>query len=568
MAIDLTLSPRYDSRGLPEGYDPHKLYEYRHALNSKDAKGLEIYLYKLMPPSLVKSIAFAIDPTARFKVSPGVISPVSRTRYRNTATIFQNRNRREHVMTKHRSQVPNWQGITNCGSPFFVSSDIDWGTADKPLTRQEPLPSVIKDTTKRTRLLGSSQGELEYFKSEVFSTGRTVHGLDESYRYATGFPVDDTCRLAGGQPDSLVYGADVRDFTFSPSSATLSPITYNTRMAQEIAFNKALAAKNVVPLLLAVDPQKRDYSLLRNAIELRDIPRSVLSLKETMEKLRKVFDTFGRSSSMRDLIFDLKKTSPSIPSEYLSFHFGWRQAYRDLEDLLALPSKVAKKLNFLIARSGKPTTFRAKRNHLSAETGVSGFDYDSVAGFEQNIQTESTLTRESEIRIVVNSTFDFPPTNEPLLNRHRFYDRIGLNPRIIDVYNLTPWTWLFDWFTGCGQYVELIESINRDSSLINWGMITVHTKGKLTTQYRSIQPVRSRSYLDNVLLTDSAPNAQINHESYLEFECQTRQDVAAVFDVKQTSVPSSLSAYQFSILGALLAQRMGSSSPGSFISRS
>lgn len=135
------------------------------------------------------------------------------------------------------------------------------------------------------------------------------------------------------------------------------------------------------------------------------------------------------------------------------------------------------------------------------------------------------------------------------------YDLIGLNPRFIDVYNLTPWTWLFDWFTGCGQYLELIESINRDNKLINWGLISVVTNGKITTEFRSVVPNTAYTFLDGVQTSGSVVNIDQRHVSTLEFECRTRQDVAAVYDVKQTSVPSSLTAYQYSIIGALLAQR-------------
>ncbi|DAD52586.1 maturation protein [ssRNA phage SRR6960549_5] len=557
MAKDLTVGPRYDTRGLPEGYDTHKLYEYRHATVSEKANGLESFLYKLMPPSLVKSISFAIDPTARFKVSPFTITPVNRTRYRATDSVLLNRTRTKRTISGFKVQQTHWMGVTNCSSPYLVQTDNPVGTEVQQLTKQPVLPSTVKDTTRRTRLIGSDQGEFELFRASIDSPSRTVYWPDVIHRYYTGFPISDSCKAIGGSTDYYGSSWSYPSHTFAPTSAIFPLSTFNTLKSQEIAYNKALASKHVVPLLLSVDPTKRDYSLLRNAIELRDLPRSITQLRSTMENLRKVFDTFGRSSSTRDLIFDLRRTSKDIPKEYVGFHFGWRQTYKDLVELLSLPEKISKKINFLLRRSGKATTYRVKRSVPSRLTGVSGFAYDSISNFEFSPQSESYLERMSEIRLVVNAVFDFPPVNEPLLQRHRFYDRIGLNPRFIDVYNLTPWTWLFDWFTGCGQYLELIESINRDNKLFNWGMITVKTNGKLVTEYRSRTPSTTTIFKDGSLQSQTIVDSVVRHSSTLEYECQTRQDVGAVYDVNQTRDPGSLSDYQYSIIGAILAQRIG-----------
>lgn len=45
------------------------------------------------------------------------------------------------------------------------------------------------------------------------------------------------------------------------------------------------------------------------------------------------------------------------------------------------------------------------------------------------------------------------------------------------------------------------------------------------------------------------------HSSLLHIDLQLRKNVAGIFDVKTTSDPASLSPYQNSIIGALLAQR-------------
>jgi hypothetical protein len=221
----------------------------------------------------------------------------------------------------------------------------------------------------------------------------------------------------------------------------------------------------------------------------------------------------------------------------------------------------------LITRSGKPTTFRVKRNSLSSESGVSGFVYE--ANDEEWLQTHSSrIERESELRLVVNATFDFPTINSPQFRQRFFADKIGVIPRFIDVYNIVPWTWLIDWFTGLGNYIELIEEINHDPSLVNWGLITGHSSGKLITDYKYTTAMHHLVHMNNVVVQDAWVNTERLHTSVLEFECQIRMNVASILDVKQTAIPTSLSGYQLSILGALLATRTQNTRAGTFSPRS
>jgi hypothetical protein len=301
-------------------------------------------------------------------------------------------------------------------------------------------------------------------------------------------------------------------------------------------------------------PKRREYTYFRNLAELRDLPRSIASLQNSLTSYYTLWHSLGTQPSLRKRIFDLKAAISTIPNEYLSYHFGWRQTYKDLLDLLALPEKLWKKNDFLISRAGKPTTFRVTRKVPSSEAASLGFDYDTV-GFEYERTLSSRLERESELRLVINAIFDFPKANVPRFRFEHFLERTGITPRITDIYNLVPWTWLVDWFTGFGNYVELIDNINNDRNLINWGLISCRTQGRLISDFKS-----DTYMVDDVFETPGAHTQSLTkrvnrHSSVLEFECQTRTDVATILDVKRTSVPSSLTGYQQSIIGSLLLQR-------------
>lgn len=555
MAIELSFGQRYDSRGLPEGYDPHKLYEYRYDTFVKDGSAFESFLYKLMPFSLVKSFAFALDPTAEFKVSTMPITPVNRTRYRGTASVLDLRHYRGTRYIQAQSHSPNYGNVQICWSPGLVTTtDVTVVTGDYYLNGQQVLHDSIKDTTRRTRLFGSDHGLLEMFKGYLSSPPRTVrYGLTSvSVHFANQFSNEPQCGMVGGGPNKSERSVDLFTNTLS-RAARLPEHIYSSFRNGEIEFCKALCQKNAISMLKGITPFNRDYTLARNLVELRDIPRSIVQLQQTALDLRKVFVSLARSPKTRKVIFNLKGLARDVPNEYLSYHFGWKQLYKDISDLLTLPEKQSKKISFLIRRSGKATTLRSKRDILSGTAGVSGFEYDPMAG-ESDFGYYSRIERSSQVRLVVNCIWEFPPINSVAFNQHVYTERTGISPRITDVYNLVPWTWLIDWFTGLGNYVELIDIINHDPKLVNWGLISCRTNGRLITDMSSKSSLSSASGTGGPLVYDTTV-VNNRHTSFYDYECQTRSDVATILDVKLTSVPSSLTAYQMSILGALIAQR-------------
>lgn len=557
MAINLKGELRYDTRGLPEGYDPHKLYEYRLDTLAKNSTGLESFVYKLIPLSLIKSLAFAIDPTAPYKVSGSRITPANRTRIRNTASVLQQGKILRYRRLNAYTQETNYGLTSFCASPYYVYTSI-YDKVGEGNQTQAVLPDRVKDTTRKTRLVGSSQGTFEKFKGHINSPARTVRRTTEEITntFTSTFTNEPRCSEVGGTYPKARGSRETMETRFTPFGATLSYQSFSTLRDGEINYCKALCQKHAVSMLKSVEPFAGDYTLFRNLVELRDVPRSISQLQKTATDLRKVYLSLSNSPKLRKVIFNLKGLSKDVPNEYLSYHFGWKQLWRDLNDLLALPEKASKKVNFLMSRSGKPTTLRSKRIIPSVTgTGVSGFEYQQTAD-DYWLETNSRIERNSEVRLVVNRTWDFPPINSAEFKRHVFAERTGVQPRITDVYNLIPWTWLLDWFTGLGNYIDLIETINgRDSGVINWGMISCVTTGRLITDFKSQSTSWSDTLVDNVNVGHREYYTQNRHTSSYDFECQTRDDVATILDVNVTSVPSTLTPYQMSILGALLAQR-------------
>jgi hypothetical protein len=434
-------------------------------------------------------------------------------------------------------------------------------TVPADLTTQPTLIDYSEDTTRRTRLIGSEQGTMNSFSSYINSPSRHVEKSNRyHYIYHPAAPVDPGCSERGGAANLRSESIELWTHDIGPTAAVLYPSTVNALRSAEKDYLDHIMADKALSMFKDWSPNRRDYSLFRNAVELRDIPRSINSLNDTLRNFRTLFTSLGSKPKLRDSVFDLRKTAHDLSGEYLSFHFGWKQTYKDLMDLLALPEKMSKKYSFLIKRAGKPTTFRTKRNFPSAlAEGVSGFDYDT-SPYEYGVSLSHRLERETELRLVINATFDFPPPAGISFRAYRFLDSIGAVPRPTDIYNLIPWTWLLDWFTGLGNYVEVIDNIAREDALINWGMITGLTKGRVISNYKSKTDTVDYTIEDFVGTSSKTSVIDNNHTSVLNYECRIRKDLATVLAVNTTSA-QNLSAYQKSILGALLAQRVGGFTP-------
>jgi hypothetical protein len=156
--------------------------------------------------------------------------------------------------------------------------------------------------------------------------------------------------------------------------------------------------------------------------------------------------------------------------------------------------------------------------------------------------------------MVINATFEFPSVDTPNLRDKEFFRQIGVVPTPMDVYNLVPWTWLFDWFTGFGKYLEIIETINTDKNLINWGVLSCISKGELTTTYRANGADNWSAYHDG---NGPQYQKQVNtHTSHLEFHSHLRKDVATILNVNAAAKSESMTPFQLSILGALISSRL------------
>jgi hypothetical protein len=409
------------------------------------------------------------------------------------------------------------------------------------LASQPVLKQRSEDSTKRTRVVGSDSGEFRKWNCWVDSSSRVVRRIQT---YDIFHPGPWTYRYKWTDEEiGTVYGP----------AATISSADADQHKTDQWNASDAFIQKHVIAMYKGVVPSTRRYTLFRNVVELRDLPRGILQLQETLKHLKELSSALKIPQTVLERIHSFKITASDVPKEYLSYMFGWRQTYSDIKDLLQTPTSIGKRINLLMDRNGKATTYRSQKSFSDTSTLSSGLLY-YVLPHESTAVTESEMNRKVTLKMVVNTTFEFPKVDLPIFRSREWYRQLGVVPTPTDLYNLVPWTWLVDWFTGFGDYVNVIDNINQDRDLINWGFITCLIEGDVSTTLKS----QTYSYhTTGVAPTGNTVQVKNNylHKSSFHFRSQVRRDLAVVLNVKATSDVDNLTPYQVSILGSLLATR-------------
>jgi hypothetical protein len=342
-----------DTRGLPQGMDPRNFYEYSSQKRRQSATGLEGLLYKWMPINLIGSLAFAIDPLSQFKVSATRITPVARTRTtKRNSVLFK----RGHVWTRNGYTLA-YKYLPNGSSYSHGPNTTEYGN-------QPQLTESSKDATAKDRPEGSDMGEFSMWRVQAHSSPRSMY----NWSWQTGWYDDD--------PSYVLYTRENVWHRQYGSAASISD-SNNLAIRDEVQ-NKALALMqdNVLGMYQACNSQRRATTLFRSIAELKDLPRAVLQLQQSILHLRALSDTLEIPTTILRKIHLSKTIVKDIPKEYLSYSFGWSQTYKDIRDLLLAPARISKRVNFLIRRNGKATTYRSQKSISVADTTSSGFSYE------------------------------------------------------------------------------------------------------------------------------------------------------------------------------------------------
>lgn len=535
-----------DSRGLPMSYDPRNFYEYHFETLSQGASGLESFLYKFIPYDYIRSFAFAINPMWKFGTSPTRITPPNRNISRMSSAIGDLGIRHKTGLSETRSSAM-YNGCPTgleIKSPGVVTDSIFYANHSTAVTRA----LFGKDTTARTRPIGSDYGECAFSHVTVFNPDRVVRYSSETKTHLT----KPSCTVKKQYTENKAWSQE----SISPG-AYLTLSSAKALCDQELAFAKSILTARGLELVRRAVPTSRYDSLLRNVIELRDIPRSVLQLRDTLGGFREIYRSIS-DRSIRDAVFgfDAKR---HLSGEYLSFQFGWRQLYNDLRKMLTSPERVAKRLNRLVSSAGKKAMYGSTIKFSDALPSSSPTLHLGLSADREYspFSTQTAGVRNCHLRCSMKATFRFPDANVPKFREEYFARSIGTNLVPGDFYDLIPWSWLVDWFTGAGEYLHAVQEINDDPSLIDYGFISSRVESTLDYHYKYRELVLRSFTIDGIQQNDPVYNYyDRTYQAGATVVSYVRKDASTLMDMKSPSNYQGLSLYKQTILGALFAQRM------------
>lgn len=522
--------------------DGEKLFTIRYRNRLESSTGVERLALYWMGRDVMRSVTLTLDVFSPFEKGYVRISPVKRKRQRLIASGIGPRFAKGTSVLRSESR-----GTTPLACfAGFDTNIVRSNSVGSTGVNAFDYFAETSDTTASTRPYGSDFGEYVHKDVNCFSPGPSVASTSTQDNSADW---DGICPYSQFSRSRTVRTSSVTGAFGRIPSSVLRPF-----LDVEEASTRQFMASKAVSIIPTLGFGARRYTLFRNVVELKDLHFSIEQMKSTLRDLNAVYQSMR--SGPRELVFSLTRASKDIPKEYVGYHFGWKQLYRDIYDLLNLPEKLAKEVNYLLTRSGKPTTYRRTVKFIGPTTTSPSFsDYIISSLFTRTPTMSTSVFRECEVKVVVNTTFDFPPVGVPALRNALLLRKTGVLPTVSDLYDLVPWSWLVDWFSGLGDYVHAMDYINTDPSLINYGFCTGITRFSIQTTFDSqLTDTWSVSSAGKFSASGTIQN-RFRHTSVADGRVQVRMNLASLSGVHTTSDVDSLSPYQQSILGALLLQR-------------
>nr|UOL49018.1 MAG: putative maturation protein [Leviviridae sp.] len=216
---------------------------------------------------------------------------------------------------------------------------------------------------------------------------------------------------------------------------TLTGRTIPGMPSDAVAVTQALARAN---------PNRPEVSIWQFLGELRDAPKMIFQIGDI---LRRVALAQRKKKAF-------VPTARDVASGYLGWTFGWDPLIKDLGKLFDFSEAVDNRIKELNAlRSGD-----LRRTITVFDTR---FDEDWDIGYMSPLYQSnargvlrSTIAAKKWVRIRYKPTaLTLSQLGGDLRDRARSLV-FGHQGHIVDVWNLIPWTWLLDWFSTTGDFLE------------------------------------------------------------------------------------------------------------------
>lgn len=291
-------------------------------------------------------------------------------------------------------------------------------------------------------------------------------------------------------------------------------------------------------------PKIEDAGVFQTIFEWRDIPTT---LKTTSEGFHDAWKALGGQRG--------RTLSPSgLANQFLNYQFGWRPFIKDLRQTFDVISNFRAKVSQLEKMNRTDIKRRWSEEVVLSDTkvyvdsGPTNF-CDPSLGYEQiNGNGIYEIRRQKMERVWYQGTFtmylpefdrDLDTGYQLLDDVNRMSTLLGANINPSNLYAVTPWSWLVDWFFGVGDNVRRWQDLASQR-------VVAKSVYLMRTAYERYE-FRSR-------WTDGAKAHNIDLKWYRSVETKRRELGKSPFGF--TRPPGGLSGTQLAILGSLGLTRL------------
>lgn len=212
-------------------------------------------------------------------------------------------------------------------------------------------------------------------------------------------------------------------------------------------------------------PTAPTFDLALNILELKDVPGMLKNHTEIL------------MDRMRNFRYSRGKSKAKATGEwYLAINFGWIPLLEGYKDFVKAQSTMQKDLDQIIRDAGRPVKRRRELSDKEFENSekITTFK-DTALGFDPTLVTQCwgnsglchgwiSTNQTSKTWAVAQFRYHLPPGPRTVGWRRRLMRRLfGVRPTPSIIYNLMPWSWLLDYFTDLGQFVDAVSPGVEDS---------------------------------------------------------------------------------------------------------
>lgn len=324
---------------------------------------------------------------------------------------------------------------------------------------------------------------------------------------------------------------------------------------KDAALDELMSELNSLYLLGAeglnlIRPAQPDFSLAVSLAELREVPSMLKHLTHDLtNKIRQAVRLRVKREPHRKRYWE-----SSAGEWYLAHEFGWVPLFRDIQGFARAFESRHKRLDQLIRDEGKPVRRRRKMSNHDTNTSYQDSSVRTTKGHPAIRPVHTTgcyrdgngsdwgESTSSRTWVVGQARYFLPKGPRTQGWKNKMYRRImggRITPSV--AYNLIPWSWLVDYFTDLGEFVDAISPGVED--LLIWDYAYIMRTKEVNRHVTRWQNVRNASNITEKV------TAQADTTTRIKMRCHASPFGFGFKD-------GDLNIRQLAILGALGLSRL------------